>query len=208
MILLFLHLGNFSLFLLKILSGIIMVLITFGYKNIKYLFNNFINLVVLSVILGGSLYLFNLNSNINNISFFNDNKFVNILVLLVISIITLFIYIKNNKHYHLEFDNHYEVYLYIDSKKLKFNAYLDTGNKLKDPYFNKPIILIYSDIEFKNIFYVPYKSLNNSGILECMTVDKIYIKNIGYKYDVIVGKSIDKFGIEGIDMILNEYILK
>ena len=41
-----------------------------------------------------------------------------------------------------------------------------------------------------------------------MIVDKIYIKNIGYKYNVMIGRSNDKFSIEGIDMILNEYILR
>ena len=72
---------------------------------------------------------------------------------------------------------------------------------LKDPYFNKPIVLIYSNkIKFKDIIYVPYKTLNNKSLLECIIVDKIYIKDIGYKYNVMIGKSNDKFSIDGIDM--------
>lgn len=186
-----------------------MVLITFGYKNIRYVINNFINLMIISVILGGSLYLFNLNSNINNLSFFNDNKLLNMVILVIISIIVLFIYIKYNRCYHSNFDKYYEVILYVKNKKYNFNAYLDTGNKLKDPYFHKPIILIYNNkIKFNNVIYVPYKALNNTSILECMIIDKIYIKNIGYKYNVMIGKSNDKFSLEGIDMILSEYILK
>ena len=186
-----------------------MILITFGYKNTKYVINNFVNLMVLSIVLGGSLYLFNLNSNINSITFFNKNKFLNFIILFIIGSITLIIYIKISKKYHQNFDKYYEVTIYKDNKKYQFKGYLDTGNMLKDPYFNKPIILIYNKkIKFEKIIYVPYKTLNNKSLLECMIVDKIYIKNIGYKYNVMIGRSNDKFSIEGIDMILNEYILK
>ena len=165
--------------------------------------------MILSVVLGGGLYLFNLNSDITNLSFFNNNKLLNIIVLIITGTLVLFVYIKYNKCYHSSFDKYYEVILYVKNKKYKFNAYLDTGNKLKDPYFHRPIILIYNDkIKFDNIIYVPYKTLNNTSILECMIVDKMYIKNIGYKYNVMIGKSNDKFSLEGIDMILSEYILK
>jgi stage II sporulation protein GA (sporulation sigma-E factor processing peptidase) len=209
MILFFLGLNSFHLFFLKIISGILMIIITFGYKNMKYVLNNFINLILLSVVLGGSLYLFNLNSNISSITFFNTNKLTNFVILFIVGIISLIIYIKTNRNYQNVFNKYFEVTIYQDNKKYRFRGYLDTGNMLKDPYFNKPIVLIYSNkIKFKDIIYVPYKTLNNKSLLECMIVDKIYIKNIGYKYNVMIGKSNDKFSIEGIDMILNEYILR
>ncbi len=209
MIILFLNIGSIMLFILKMLTGILMVIITFSFKNIKYTFNNFINLMISSVVLGGSLYLMNINNESNNMHFFTNNQTINIIALLVISIIVLYIYIKCSISYKQEFNKFYKIDVYINNQKYLCNAYLDTGNKLKDPYFKKPIILTNNQqIEFKNIIYVPFQTLNNSGVLECMLVEKIYIHNIGYRNKVLLGRAYDKFQIEGIDTIINERILE
>lgn len=209
-IILFLNLNSMMLFVLKIVSGIMMVIITFSFKNIKYTFNNFINLMISSVILGGSLYLININNyEYSGLLFFASDEKINIILLLIISIIILCIYLKTNINYQREFNKYYKIDIFIDNKKYLCNAYLDTGNKLIDPYFNKPIILTTNQkIKFKNIIYVPYQTLNNNGILECMLIDKIHIHNIGYRKKILIGRSNDKFQIEGIDMIISEKILE
>ena len=56
LIILFLPLPQIILFLFKILTSVIMLLIAFGYKNIKYFITNTIYLYMCSVILGGFLY--------------------------------------------------------------------------------------------------------------------------------------------------------
>ena len=86
--LLFLKINNIVLFLLKILISIIMVIVAFGYKSIKYTISNIIYFYMTSIILAGFLYLIKGNN-------FNFN--LNYIVLLIIGPIILFIYYKSNK---------------------------------------------------------------------------------------------------------------
>ena len=64
--LLFLKINNIVLFLLKILISVIMVIVAFGYKSIKYTISNIIYFYITSIILAGFLYLIKgNNSNFN-----------------------------------------------------------------------------------------------------------------------------------------------
>ena len=56
---LFLPCGEIILFILKVVTSALMILIAFGYKNIKYFCTNMIYLYMTSVILGGFLYFLN-----------------------------------------------------------------------------------------------------------------------------------------------------
>ena len=53
---LFIKITSFQLFLLKIIISIIMVLISFGFKSVKYFLKNMLFLYTISIILGGFLY--------------------------------------------------------------------------------------------------------------------------------------------------------
>ena len=71
-----------------------------------------------------------------------------------------------------------------DLEKITVTAFLDTGNKLIDPYNQRPIILINKsliNINDKKILLVPYNTVNNSDLLKCVIPKKIYIHNIGYR---------------------------
>ena len=63
----FIPLNKYVLLLLKILVGLLMILITFKYKNLKYTFNNIIYLYMCSVILAGFLYF--LKIEFSNLSY-------------------------------------------------------------------------------------------------------------------------------------------
>lgn len=195
----FIPVSNNLLIFIKLLFGILMIVITFNFVNLKYTLNNIYYLFVISILLGGSLYLLRISVN---------NK-IHIVTLMLISIFILLIYLKKERKYKKHLSNYYEVDIYINNCKYNYKAYLDTGNKLYDPYFHRPIILISNwKFKFDKPLLVPYKALNHTGIITCMKVDKVYIHNIGYKYNVLVGRSIDKFRIDGIDMILHEDCLE
>ena len=92
-----------------------------------------------------------------------------------------------------------------------FNAFLDTGNKLKVAYLNKSIVLVdkdkIEDIDMQNPIYVPYSSLNNHGLLECYKCLKLEID--GKIYDkFLLGISNEKFYIDGIDCIINNSVME
>ena len=212
LIFLFIKLNSLELFLVKLIISIIMILISF---SLKEFFNAFKTLYLVSIILGGFLYFLSITFSYKNegLIFYYDKFSINFIVLLIISPICLYIYIKNIKKYKEEYKDIYEVDLiFKNNKSLKLTAFLDTGNKLVDPYFNKPIVLVYKDVlkKFipKNIIYVPYNSLNNSGILKCFAIKKLIIKNVGEFKNLLIGISEDDFLINNVSVILNQKIWK
>ena len=83
---LFIPINSILFTILKIILGIIMVLIAFGYKNIKYTFYNIIYLYMVSIILGGFVYYLNVE--------FNK---INDLILLLLAPFILYIFMKSLK---------------------------------------------------------------------------------------------------------------
>ena len=90
---------------------------------------------------------------------------------------------------------------------------MDTGNTLLDPYKRRKIIIVYNK-ELKKLsnqnsfFLVPIESVNNSVLLKCIKVDKVYIEGIGIRNDVIVGLSNEKIKRNGINCILNYLLME
>ena len=189
---LFVSISGLWLLLLKLFLGIFMVIITFGYRNITYTFNNFYYLILMSIILGGGLYLI------------KDTGFYNYYVLITLFILFTIAYVKISTKHKNNYNNYYKVDIYIKGKLYKLNGYLDTGNKLYDNYHNRPIILISYKIDYQDsdLLYVPYAALNNVSILKCIKTDKIVINNHIYK-NYLVGLSKNKFMIDGINCILH-----
>ena len=164
-----------------------MILIAFG----KYkFFNRLFYLYVISIILGGSIYLINDSFyNVDSFIFINNGYKVNIIILIIISPIILYLYIKEYRKLKKRLNTIYQVEIKINKKIINLEGFLDTGNKLK--YFNRPIILVnkkYIDLRGKKVFYVPFNSLNNNGLLKCIKPEYILIDNKYYK-DVYIGIS-------------------
>ena len=199
---LFINTNKIWLFVLLFIFSIIMSLISFGYKDIIYLINNTIYMYFISLFLAGTIYLINTNflPHINS-------YLLNTFILIFISLITTYIYVKSLKKIKLDNSNYYKIDIYLkDKPKITIMSFLDTGNKLIDPYSNKPIILISKkniDIDNEKILLVPYNTIDSNGLLECFSPEKIYIHKIGYRKKLLIGV-IDEIGIEGADCILNQ----
>lgn len=207
-IILFIRFNRIELLLFKIIISSLMIIISFNYKNIKYFFKNYIYFYLIGIIIGGIITFFNNQFLINEgLLFINKNNY-NLILGIVISIIGIKIYVKNISDLKLNYNKYYKVKLYYKNKEIIINAFLDTGNKLKDPYSFKPIILVNKRLilEEGNI-YVPYSSCNFNGILKCIKADKIYIDGLGYRNNFLIGLS-DSISIDGVDCILNELLLE
>ena len=174
--LLFINISNLLLLLLKIIISFILIIIVFGFRTI---FKNILYFYLLSIIIGGSAYLFNIN-----------NKFF----LIISSFIVIGILIKEFLSYKEIYSNKYLVTIIIDSKKYKLEGFIDTGNRLIDPISRKSIVLCNLNINSKKIIYVPYKALNTTGIVKCIKPDKIIVGD--KEIDCLVGISEDKFNLE------------
>lgn len=206
---LFIKISSFGLFLFKIVISIIMVLISFGYKSLKYTFKNLLYLYTASIILGGFLYFLNVEfSYINTgLIFINNGLSINVVFLIIFCPIIIYIYVKQGIWLKSNYSNYYKINIYLNNEKYSLNGFLDTGNTLTEPLTNKPIILIDKKIECDKFFFVPCKTVNDSGVIKCIKVDKIEIDG-KFKYKVIVGLLDEKIKIDGINCLLNKKILE
>lgn len=207
---LFFPLNSFELFLLKFIISILMILVTFRYHNLKEFLINLLYLYFTSILLGGFLYYLNLELSyevIRNV-FFSNQFHLNPILIFLIGPFILLIYIKQNNYQKKRNNTIYLIQLVKGKKKYQYTGYLDTGNKLYDPYSNRPVHLLY-DPTFKitkkdKMIYVPYHGLQSTGIIPCLFFDKMIIDNKKEISKVLIGISREPFHIDGVSMILHE----
>lgn len=214
--LLFLKINSFELFMYKLVISILMILVTFKFKSITYTLKNMFYLYIVSIVLGGFLYLLNIEFSYKQVGlvFYHNGLSINFIILLIASPIILFIYIKQTLNLKNNYSNYYKVDIYLkDGTIKKVNAFLDTGNKLKDPYKKRPIILVDKkalnfDYEEGNTLLVPYDGINSHGLLKCIVPDQIYIYGVGVKTNLLIGISNEEIDIDGVDCILHTKLLE
>lgn len=197
---LFISLSTIELFILKIILSILIIIITFGKKDFK---NTLFFFYVLSIILGGTMYLFNITEIIQNNTVLKNKYLFYTILIILLTFIIIHIFIKVYKKNRLITTTKYQIEITINNKKLLLEAILDTGNHLVDPYKKRPIILIDREINYnkKRPIYVPYKALNTTGIIKCILPDKVIINNKEFK-NCLIGLSKDKFSLNGASCIL------
>ncbi len=206
LIFLFLNIKKVFLLIIILLFGIIMSVIAFGYKDIIYTLKNVIYMYLISIFLAGSIYLIN-----TDILPKIDSYILNIIIMIIIAPIITYIYIRSINLIKTNYSNYYLVDIYFKDKPIvTINAFLDTGNHLKDPYSHRPIMLISRSclkLTDEKILLVPYNTIDNNGLITCFKPEKIYIHKIGYRKKVLLGL-VDNIAIEGADGILNSELLE
>ncbi len=189
-LLLFININIIQGIILKIYLSIIMNLFTFYYKDLKYTAYNIITFYVVSITLGGFLYLIKINFNYSSSP-----------ILFIITPIILFFYIKQMKIFKVKQNKYVDVLIYIDKKVLSLTGFIDSGNSLK----HKGNLVIITNLKnnfSKNIVYIPYKTINGTSLLECIKIKKIIINNIIFD-KVYLGFS-DNINIEGVEVLLHK----
>ena len=208
---LFVNISSLELFIIKFIVSIIMCLVAFSYKNIKYTIKNISYLYLVSVILGGSLYLLNIEFSYNHqgLLFYHNGLSINVLVLLIISPIIIYIYIKQTKALKYDYSYYHQVEIKYNKQILNLTGFLDTGNKLKDPVTNIPIIVIEEKQLSKIQYYslIPYHTIGGNSLMKCIKPEQIKIDNNIIKEKVLIGLS-KKINMDGIECILNSNIME
>ena len=188
--------------LLELITIILMITIAFKYKNIRYFLTNILYTYILSILLGGLIYLFNSKVTLN--------IYLNYLVIIILSIEVMTLYIKENKKMRSIYNNYYRVDIYFkDKEKISLIGFLDTGNNLYDPYKKRPIILVDKKYQKEDRFIlVPYHTINGEGLLKCIKPEKVYIEKIGYKNNLLVAFSSSPSTINGVEVLLHKDLMK
>ena len=183
---LFINISKIVLFIIKIIISIIIIIITFGKEDFK---NSILYFYIISIILGGTIYLFNIKN------------YIEIIILIFGSPLIIYIITKELINYKNIYSNKYNVTIYIKNKKYNLEGFIDTGNKLTSPIKKLPVILVNLKINSNKILYVPYKALNTEGIIPCIKPDKVIIEKKEFK-NCLIGLAKEKFEINGLNCIL------
>ena len=194
-------LNNYILLFLNILSGIIMLLITFGYHHLSYFINNCLYLYMTSVILAGFLYF--LKIQFNNLAY---------IISLLLAPLILYLYIIEQRKLK-KIVNYYQKILitFKNNQTLELMGFIDSGNKLQDPITHKYIILV-NKKHLKGIYnirspmYIPIHTVNKNSLLECISIKNIIINNKVYN-NYLVGV-IDNIQDDNIECLLNYHLLE
>lgn len=201
--LLFIKISSLELFIFKIVISILMILITFGrvgfIKNITYLYFT-------SIVLGGFIYFLNnqLSYKVEGLVFINNGYSINIILLLFISPIIMYFFIKQNQDMKRNISNYHSVIIIYKKVEYKYNAFLDTGNKLKDPYKLRPVSILFDNsINIDKYLIIPYNGLDKTGIMNAFVADKMIIDNKYVIEKPVIALSKDKFNLDESEIILN-----
>ena len=190
---LFIRFSPFELILLKIILSLFINYIVFSFHDIRYFSTNLYYFYLFELVLGGLLYMTRSN-----------NMFIEILlgVIFICFFIKSIRKLKNNynKYIPIKLDNNNNTYI--------LNAFLDTGNKLKDPYLNSPIIILdNSKFNLNGDILVPYNTCNSNNILRCVKGSNLYINNKRINKKFLIGLS-NNINLDGVDCIFNEELME
>ncbi len=209
----FFEITKIYLILLKLLIGIAINLIAYGFKDIKYFLLNILSFYSICLLLGGIVYYLNLEIATSKIapSLINNNIKIEYLLILLLSPLSLIAYKRQIKELKDINNYYYKVDVYINDKVIRLNAFLDTANTLKDPITGKYVLVTNSkEVKkiVKNYYLIPYESINHKGLIKCSKVNKIYIENIGYKKNVVMAITNKKLKVNNVDTLLNYGLMK
>ena len=208
-LLLFLEYLNVAMTVLKVLSGVLMVVVTFGIKPLKQFVKRLFFLFAISFLFGGvtyAIYIFfdkDIMLYSNGIIYFDvDMTFLvvcSVISYCVITIITKYTDKKasKNKEYYVTIEN--------NGKSVSCIALMDTGNNLREPFSNYPVIMadksvfnqLYTD---DTIRLIPISTVNGESLIKSFRPQKIAIGNF-VADKVYVGESVSE--LDEYKIILN-----
>lgn len=199
MLTLFINFNSFTLAIFKLFLTLLMVVVTFSYKDTKYTFYNFSYLYLVGIILGGfETFLYN--------EFQVNGKYsIRYLIVLVLSPICLLIYYKLTKKFKNDYNNRHNLKIIYDEGIFDGVGYLDSGNKLTSPINGKIIVLVEKEyiVHHKlKLFPIPYNALNHHGLLFCFAPNEVYVDGV-LQENILIGLSEVKFNIDGCNALLN-----
>lgn len=185
----------FSKLPFKIIMAVVMILITFRKKDILFNLKASCIFILYSMVLAGMCIAFSeqVDENFNGyiLNFKYENLFIGIMIIYMV-IYRIVIFLKDRR----ELINFiYIVDIVTKDYKKRVKAFFDTGNELREPATNLPVMLVEREI-FKDVdiskydkFYIPYKVVNGyGGKLEGFKPDciKIYFDKKVQEREVII----------------------
>ena len=148
----------YSNFFMKILLSIIMVYIAFNPQNYKKMLKTILLFYLTSFVMGGCalalLYIINpQNINFENGVLIGTYPLKVTIIAGIIGFIVIQIAFRINKRQVKKKDMYCKLDVVINKKISKIKAYVDTGNMLKEPITNIPVIIVEKE-KIKNLINI------------------------------------------------------
>ena len=148
----------YSNFFMKILLSIIMVYIAFNPQNYKKMLKTILLFYLTSFVMGGCalalLYIINpQNINFENGVLIGTYPLKVTIIAGIIGFIVIQIAFRINKRQVKKKDMYCKLEVVINKKIVKIKAYVDTGNMLKEPITNIPVIIVEKE-KIKNLINI------------------------------------------------------
>ena len=165
----------------KLAAGCIIVLIAFKYSAFKCFVKNtaiflFVNFVFVGIMVGLWMLFKPSGIVINNSTVYFDVSALSLLVSAFIAYVisAVIIRIYNSKTAKNEL---YEITVYYGDIKRTFFAFADSGNNLREPFSDFPVIVADESL-FKDVLcsrVIPVSTVNGEGILKAFKPEKVVI---------------------------------
>ncbi len=180
-------LNIFSYLPFKILAAGIMILIAFGRRKFTFFMKALSIFILYSMVLAGTCIFIEYSncstySDYFKIINFSYKKLMISLMIIYMLIYRIIIYIKDRKDLNCLI---YNIDIVMKNSKKTVEAFLDTGNELREPATNLPVIIveksIFRDVDLNTYdkFYIPYKVVNgNIGNLKGFRPECVKIHGI------------------------------
>ena len=200
----FININKIIFLLIKIITIIIMLIISFNFNNFIYLIKNILSYYIISFILRGNLYYLS--------NKFNTSNVINIFLLLFSPII-LIIYIKQIKSIKTSMNIIKKVKVYFKDKEINLNGYIDTGNNLSSNISKRMVFisnnkLIKKQLLKERIYLVPFNTINSSGLIKCIKPSYVIVEDYGKFNNILIGYINNDLSLENADVILNKRIME
>lgn len=151
---------------IKLIIAFLMASIAFRKKNLLTAVKIAIIYIVYSMLLAGICLFIELNSNISTtltLNKFSYKTLLSSIMVIYVFLHRLITYLKDRKDISCLI---YDVDIIIEDEVNKVRAFLDTGNELREPATNLPVMIVEEQalpnlkIKSDEIFFIPYRVIN------------------------------------------------
>ena len=219
--------------LIKLFMSIIMVAVSFEFRTIQQFLKIIVCFYAVNFAFSGIMFAlwcaFKPNGMIinNDIVYFNISP-ITLIASTVISYIIIEIINRVIEKKQLK-SSKYEIGIKFKDKYIVLNAKIDTGNLLKEPFSNLPVIVVkkseinllipefnifekienienHKEIQNLKIRMIPFKTVSGTGILPAFKPEYVVLKG-NLKKQAYVAVCSDEYFSEGISCLVNPEIL-
>lgn len=155
----------------KIGIVLLMIFISLGYKDLVALVKGTIIFILYSMLLAGVIFYITIQSNqeISSGSFIYNFSYKNIILALMFLYLILNRVVMYVKDRRLIMSYIYKMEVIINGKQTEIKTFLDTGNELREPVTNLPVVIVerqlFKELNLKeyNIYKIPYSVVSGYG---------------------------------------------